>query len=201
MALNTQANRDALTKQGFSQLETDEAFEVTSPCDRFYNCIAWAMGFDDRWVDDYPDTPSKRKWWPSGVVKDHTPKGLISAFEAVGFECCESPEMEEGYDKVVLYKSSKHIDPNTGLNVPEQWTHAARVIGDNLYHSKMGESFDIHHSGNNVFSQSPYGIEYQSMRRRIEDRSIIDDIVAQESSISIPRDINNLIALMMKGGL
>lgn len=201
MALNTQANRDALTKHGFSQLEEDSAFEVTSPCDRCYNCIAWAMGFDDRWVDDYPDTPSKRKWWPSGVAKDHTPQGLISAFEAVGFECCESPEMEDGYDKVVLYKSSEHVDPVTGVNVPEQWTHAARVIGNNLYHSKMGESFDIHHSGNNVFSQSSYGIEYQSMRRRIEGRSITEAIIAKEPSIFIPQDIHNVITLIMKGRL
>ena len=67
MALNIEANRKGLIHH-FPRLKDDETFTIESPETSGYNCIAWAMGFDDRWVD-YIDDHSPKKWWPSGVAR------------------------------------------------------------------------------------------------------------------------------------
>ena len=74
--LNTQRNRDALSDV-FPDLKNDVNFEILSPQTPKYNCIAWAMQFEDRWVDifEYPG-----HWWPDGVEKNNVTKCLNSCF-------------------------------------------------------------------------------------------------------------------------
>ena len=79
----------------------------------------------------------------------------------------------------------------------EGWTHAAKVLDRNVYHSKIGGSFDIKHSGGEVFAGSTYGTIYQFMRRKQTDRSICEDIRKQVPGFSIPDDILNIIQAMM----
>lgn len=47
--LNSPTNREALIGC-FPRLKDDENFEILSPKTDEYNCIAWAMQLDDRWV-------------------------------------------------------------------------------------------------------------------------------------------------------
>lgn len=191
MALNTQENRNKLITH-FDGLRFDKQFEIHSPQDRGYNCIAWAMGFDDRWVDYILNSP--KKWWPQGVAQDYRPKSLVEAFEAVGFELCEDDADVEGYDKVALYKVSPFYDPLSREEVSEGWSHAARVISSGLYHSKVGESFDIYHSGGDVFDGSSYGKIFQYMRRSIEKHYIVEEIkLSEPRQIIIPSNIEELI--------
>lgn len=204
LALDTPENREVLTKE-FPNLDDSSGaavFKITSPATTKYNCIAWAMGFDDRWIDYVPDMDvSKKKWWPKGVHQGFLPIDLIHAFEAVGFECCDDDIIEDGYDKVALYKVSPFYDQLTGRWEPVGWTHAARVIAPGVYHSKMGPQFDIHHSSGPVFHGSIYGDVYQLMKRRIQDREISEKIKQEEPRIFIPQDINNIIAEAISKGL
>ena len=52
MDFNTEENRKVLLGY-FPQLSKDQHYELLSEETPVYNCIAWAMGFNDRWVDIY----------------------------------------------------------------------------------------------------------------------------------------------------
>lgn len=157
------------------------------------------MGFDDRWVDCYPDfDQARKKWWPESVARDFRPETLVAAFAKVGFVPCDNDTPEEGYDKVALYKVRPLKNPITGEVIADEgWTHAAKVLDKNLYHSKMGGLFDIQHSGGDVFAGSSYGTVYQFMKRKQSDRSICDNIRRQAPGYTIPNDILNIIQGMM----
>ena len=93
---------------------------------------------------------------------DERTESLVALFEHFGFEVTNDPNPEDEYDKVALYADE------------EGWTHAARVIADNVHHSKIGTAWDIHHSAGNVFSDSEYGSIYAYMKRAISDRYLTD---------------------------
>lgn len=157
MALNTTKNRLELIKV-FPDLQSDTNFQILSPTTPIYNCIAWAMGYTDRWVDI---SPIAGHWWPIGVSRSLSPDALIKAFEAVGFELSNNELPEDNYDKVVLYKK-EHI---------EEWTHATKIISDDVEHSKFGAMWDGQHSHNVLcttgigYEQQSYGIAYAYMKR------------------------------------
>lgn len=198
MDLNTEENRERLIG-AFPKLEDEKGvFHIESPETSGYNCIAWAMGFDDRWVDYLLDSP--KKWWPAGVSRDWRTDTLISAFEAVGFEKCEDGNTEEGYDKVALYRVRPFQDPETDEWIDEYgWTHAARVIQDNVYHSKIGPSFDIYHRSGDVFEGTDYGEIYQYMRRPENKREIVERIKVEEPRYDVPDNILAIVMDIMKG--
>lgn len=148
--LNSSTNREALIRD-FPGLKDDVNFEILSPQTPVYNCIAWAMRLNDRWVDPYM-VPGH--WWPDGVVKSMSPDALIQAFEAMGFTITADCSIEEDFDKVVLYK-----DPTK-----EQWTHASQLIKDSIEHSKFGEEWDGSHSFNSI-TGIIYGVPYCYMKR------------------------------------
>lgn len=69
--------------RNFPQLTYDSKFCVTSPVTAVYNCIAWAMGLNDRWVDPAIYIPGH--WWPPIPERDLNPDSLVKAFEYMGF--------------------------------------------------------------------------------------------------------------------
>ncbi len=159
MGFNTPRFRTPLIYSFGQKLAVDRNFKLTSEPTYKYNCIAFAMGMDDRWVDTL-DVPWH--WWPP-VQKDETPESLVKAFEYLGFEKCDMDDsMADEYDKVVLYKGSI------------EWLHAARVVGENVYHSKFGENCDGTHSGGDILL-AKYGLPYQVMRRLKTDAHLTDD--------------------------
>ena len=157
----------------FPNLQSDANFEITSDCTPAYNCIAWALGMNDVWVGlDHPSNYSWA-WWPEEVPCDERTESLIALFEYFGFEIADDSTPEEDYDKVALFADE------------EGWTHAARVIDDNILHSKIGTAWDIHHSGGNVFSDSEYGSIYAYMKRSIYDRYLTDTRKPKVGTITV----------------
>jgi len=201
MDLDTEANRARLIK--FGNLSTDGNFHVISPETGAYNCIAWAMGFVDRWVDYIPSNSQHKKWWPKGISRSFMPDDLVSAFEAVGFEKCDDDNDEEGYEKVALYKRSPYTDPISKEIKAEGWTHAARVLSKDVYHSKMGPSFDIHHSSGDVFDGTNYGEVFQFMKRlKSERQSILDRVANEEPRLSLSnQQFEELVAFVKASGV
>lgn len=149
---------DRCLKTIFPNLASDPHYKATSePTDR-YNCIAWAMRLTDRWVDL---CKTSGHWWPeyhSGNY-DLTRDGLISAFESLKFTKTDSPCKEFGYDKVALY-----YNPYT-----DGWSHAARILSEEEFHSKFGNGWDAHHGKDdrlyNKNNPNTYGHIYQYMKR------------------------------------
>lgn len=159
--LNTEPNRESLIV-AFPKLRDDRNFAIESPATPIYNCIAFAMGTQDVWVDA---SSTAWAWWPENVSRGDTPAALTQAFEALSFECCSNDAPEKNFDKVALYSKDG------------KWTHAAKILGSGVvYHSKFGQSFDATHSGDS-FAGSVYGDVFQFMKRPVELRSKTTDAV------------------------
>lgn len=94
-------------------------------------------------------------------------------FEYFGFSQCSEASYEKDFDKVALYANK------------EGWTHAAKIIGDNVFHSKIGTAWDIHHSGGNIFAETEYGSIFTYMKRPISERYLTDIKKPQVGTIEI----------------
>lgn len=102
-------------------------YELTSPYDASYNCIAWAAGDTRRkwWPIDY--------YWPPSVPRENNIEAFLQAFKSIGYEVCENGDYEEGFIKVAIY--AQGTDPK----------HAARQINSDIWTSKLGNDVDISH--------------------------------------------------------
>jgi hypothetical protein len=107
-----------------------QAYEVKSPKDGRYNCIAWAAGDDLRWW--WPD-PGGEDVWPSRVPRVETLEAFRRAFATLGYEACDHEYPEEGYEKVALF--AREGTPR----------HAARQLPNGRWTSKLGSREDIEH--------------------------------------------------------
>lgn len=124
-------------------------FEVTSPVDEDYNCIAWAAGEQDFWW--WPG-----RFWPKDVPPAETRLAFIKAFATKGYEECDGPELEAGYEKICLYEK---------LGRPK---HAARQLQNGIWTSKLGMENDISHELEGL-SGKQYGKPVLFMRRPTAD--------------------------------
>lgn len=121
---------DAELQRGFPNLR-HSGYEITSPEDRGYNCIAWAAGVTDAWW--WPD-PWEIGYWPNGVPREETIQAFIQAFGTRGYTPCEDDSLEAAFEKIALYANA---------GVP---THAARQLEDGRWSSKCGDLEDIAHT-------------------------------------------------------
>ena len=71
-------------------------YEVISPKDEKYNCIAWAVGVADDWW--WPDEAGKGHW-PPNVPREVTVDAFRAAFETLDFEPCSTEKYEAGFEK------------------------------------------------------------------------------------------------------
>lgn len=161
MDYNTDSARETLTNDEVfgTPLKEDRNFCLKSPQTPVYNCIAFAMGTIDRWVDC---ASQPWHWWPP-VCKGCSICCLIDVFKYFGFEECGMDDsFDSDYDKVALYEKNSN------------WTHAAKIVDEGIYHSKFGESFDGIHSRGDVL-ELQYGKPCIIMRRRKEDAHLTQD--------------------------
>lgn len=122
--------------------------DKTSPSDFKYNCIAWAAGDDTQWWD-------AGAYWPISPSPDAIYIGALQrVFEEKGFEVVGEAVYEDGFDTVALYADA------IGM-----WKHAARLLPDGTWTSKMGESYDIWHADEFSVSGPAYGEPVVYMRR------------------------------------
>ncbi len=134
--------------QAFPKLALDSYFELTSPYNSCYNCIAWAYNLDNRWM--WPNTGGYVfldgiHYWPSDHVLDCNVDNFIEAFSFKGYIICDGPDFEEGYRKIALYVAKG----------TKECTHASRQLNNGFWTSKLGKSQDIQHG-------TPYDIEGDS---------------------------------------
>lgn len=113
----------------------DGDFEITSPVDKRYNCVAWAAGSNDGFWDPKEDAIEGLPfYWPGDLLKnDYSLDNYRMAFERHEFQCCDNDRYEEGFEKIALFLMD-------GL-----FSHAARQIGPELWTSKLGGNVDIQH--------------------------------------------------------
>lgn len=125
---------------------TASNWEVTSPQDPLYNCIAWAANDKTQW------------WWP-GVfywpisVENETVECFVEAFSGLGYEVCDNGTLVFGIEKVAIYASDER-----------KVKHMARQLPCGKWSSKCGKNFDISHTLSGLESKS-YGSVVLFMER------------------------------------
>ncbi len=125
-------------------------FQVTSPANPDYNCISWAAGrADARWWPGEAES-----YWPADAPNVDTLDAFRAAFTALGYEMCDTGELESGFEKIALF-STPGQDP----------THAARQLPSGEWTSKMGRSVDITHLTLQSIEGEVYGRVAIFMRR------------------------------------
>ena len=118
-------------EQLFSGL-AGSAYRITSPRDRDYNCIAWAVGDTRNWW--WPSANVGKEYWPAGVRRERTRDAFVTAFASVGYAICEGEWPEMGYEKIALF-----------ADADGRPTHAARQLPNGRWSSKLGKMEDIEH--------------------------------------------------------
>ncbi len=110
-------------------------YQVTSPQDDTYNCIAWAAGDTTQWWwPGEPAAPDNSPYWPSGVPRLETLKAFREAFATLGYTVCDDDRLEAGFEKIAVFAL---------LGAPK---HAARQLPSGRWTSKLGEWEDIEHA-------------------------------------------------------
>jgi len=138
-------------QQLFPQLKT-AGFEITSPRDPRYNCIAWAAGDTRRWW--WPgEVPFS--FWPAGVLREESVANFIQAFATLGYEPAASGTHDLNYEKLALFASADGVP-----------THMARQLAQGAWTSKLGTLEDIAHIDVSGISGSDYGEVVTFLQRR-----------------------------------
>jgi hypothetical protein len=107
------------------------SFQITSPSDFNYNCVAWVAGVATDWW--WPLDDVRQCFWPVGVEREVTLEAFALAFQTLGYVVCDDENLEGGFEKVALFAVER---------VP---THAARQRPSGRWTSKLGLSEDIEH--------------------------------------------------------
>ena len=119
-------------------------FRVTSPATGLYTCIGYAAGDAERvWNPD--PWPEGLFYWPPGAPREDTVAGWTRAFEALGYQPCETRELQPGVEKVAIYVDSG--------GAPQ---HVARQLATGHWTSKIGKMEDIEHELDGLEGES-YG--------------------------------------------
>ncbi|NEO72041.1 hypothetical protein [Moorena sp. SIO3H5] len=130
-------------------------YHVTSADTIDYNCVAWAAEDTQRWW--WPD-PMKESYWPVNVPRVETLLAFIKAFETLGYVICETPDLEENYQKIAIYM------------LTDQPTHVARQLLNGKWTSKLGQDEDIEHDTLEGLTGERYGQVAQVMKRKVGSR-------------------------------
>lgn len=124
-------------------------FQITSPVNIGYNCIAWAANDKFRWW-----WPLNGGYWPQKVPGELSVDAFTKAFATIGYEECESPEFELGYEKVAFYSKGDEIQ------------HASRQLINGFWTSKLGKDVDIEHTIHGVEGKI-YGCVAKILKRKV----------------------------------
>ena len=125
----------------------DGNYNVTSPKDCAYNCVAWAAGETGSWWDHVFG------YWPKNARRDGSIAAYVEVFVSLGFEACATPQHEAGFEKIAIY------------GVGGQFTHVAKQLPSGSWTSKLGSLEDIEHQDLASISIPDYGRPVQFLRR------------------------------------
>ncbi len=96
-----------------------------TPC---HNCVAWEANDSSRWWDHVPGY-----YWPDGLPRDESVEAYVGLFRRLGFELCDNPEHEPGFEKIAVYGRAG------------KFSHVARLLESGIWTSKLGTLEDIEH--------------------------------------------------------
>lgn len=133
-------------------------YRTTSPVDGLYNCIAWSIGVQNRYI--WPDD-DEQYGWPEGIQRVPELEAFKSFFAMMEFEPCNSCCIETGFWKVAIYANGEEV------------THAARQLPNGHWASKLGDLVDIEHLNVSDVGGGIYGEHAFTLRRSTRTKLVI----------------------------
>ena len=108
------------------------AWEIASPQDATYNCVAFALGEVHRWW--WPlRLPASGAYWPADAPPAETVDAFAGMLATLGFTVADGEESVEGSSKVALFAKGART------------LHIAVQREDGRWASKLGTQWDIVH--------------------------------------------------------
>lgn len=130
---------------------TPRNHRAIGPATYEFNCIAWACGNSRQWWQ-----PGPHFYWPiSCDPDDATVQNLLVALTTVGFQICSDRSLETAFEKIAVYAT------------PTEYTHAARLMSNGKWTSKLGVDVLIEHDAPEDVAGGIYGNLLLFMRRQI----------------------------------
>ena len=117
-------------------------YQITSPADYRYNCIAWAAGDTENW---WQPSDSPYFFWLRDDKSDSL-ENCIQTFSILGYKEETDSSFEPEFEKVALYSDADGLP-----------SHAARQKEKGLWTSKLGEAEDIEHDAPDALEGEAYG--------------------------------------------
>jgi hypothetical protein len=99
-------------------------YQITSPENHAYNCIAWAVGDTLMWW--WPDPDVTDAYWPPHILRNETLPAFIELFGDLGYVPCGDAEHEVGFERIAIFAAADGIP-----------THAARQLSTGQWSSKL----------------------------------------------------------------
>jgi hypothetical protein len=106
------------------------------------------VGDTERWW--WPRTPY---YWPPGTKREESVEAFVQAYSTEGYSHCDSGEFEEGFVKIAIYVADDG-----------RVKHAARLVSEGIWTSKLGQEEDIEHELDGVVGTA-YGRPVAFMKR------------------------------------
>lgn len=133
-------------------------WKITSRATLRYNCLAWAIGESHRRWD------GSDGYWPNTISRDTGIVTLVKAYITKGFTVCQADgtTYDPRFDKIVLYDKTVLYQ---GSVVEHQGAHAARLMPNGMWSSKIGDWEDIEHPTPESLMGVRYGDPLIYMRR------------------------------------
>jgi hypothetical protein len=124
-----------------------------------YNCLAWAVGNNQKWFDTARFCVGY--YWPPGIEREWSKAAIRKIFELYGYiEESLFPHLEEGYEKVAMYANDDGIP-----------THFSRQLRDGKWTSKLGELIDVQHEDLDCLAGSEgYGKVILILKKQVETK-------------------------------
>jgi hypothetical protein len=126
-------------------------YQITSPADPRYNCIAWAAGNSTNWW--WPELDVENGYWPTGIAHEVSLNAFVAAFAALGYVPTDSEAVEPGWERIALFAVADGTP-----------SHAARQLPNGRWTSKLGKLADIEHELHDL-TGTEYGAVVQIMKR------------------------------------
>ena len=107
-------------------------WEIASPQDATYNCVAFALADTERWWWPFGLPPSGT-YWPDDAPRAETLEAFRVTLGSIGFAPTDTEALAEGVSKIALFaKGTRPI-------------HVAVQRQDGQWASKLGTQWDIIH--------------------------------------------------------
>jgi hypothetical protein len=126
------------------------SYEVTSPADPKYNCVAFAVGDVNRF---WYDAKVGGYYWPPGIPSADTLDGWVKLFVIHGYRETDDDSLEPESEKIAIYAS------------PDGPEHVARQRASGIWTSKMGKGRDIDHAALTALEDATLGKVVKIMKR------------------------------------